>query len=63
MYRKKFQHFLPGCTYAIMHNFYKSENSTVPLNTLLKKTFKQLADVKSLRSGVTGVPSGFAKFD
>jgi replicative DNA helicase len=35
----------------------------IPLNILLKKTFKQLADVKSLREGVTGVPSGFAKFD
>jgi len=40
-----------------------SIQSFVPLNTLLKKTFKQLADVKSLRAGVTGVPSGFAKFD
>ena len=40
-----------------------SSQSFVPLNTLLKKTFKQLANVKSLREGVTGVPSGFAKFD
>lgn len=40
-----------------------STQSFVPLNTLLKQTFKQLADVKSLREGVTGVPSGFAKFD
>jgi replicative DNA helicase len=40
-----------------------STQSFVPLNTLLKKTFKQLADVKTLREGVTGVPSGFAKFD
>jgi replicative DNA helicase len=42
----------------------KSSNQTfVPINTLLKRTFKQLANVKSLRNGVTGVPSGFAKFD
>lgn len=40
-----------------------STQSFVPLNTLLKQTFKQLANVKSLREGVTGVPSGFAKFD
>jgi len=40
-----------------------SFNSFVPLNTLLKQTFKQLANVKSLKDGVTGVPSGFAKFD
>ncbi|MBU1008211.1 replicative DNA helicase [Candidatus Dependentiae bacterium] len=40
-----------------------STQSFVPLNTLLKQTFKQLADVKTLREGVTGVPSGFAKFD
>jgi len=40
-----------------------STQSFVPLNTLLKQTFKQLADVKSSQAGVTGVPSGFAKFD
>ncbi len=40
-----------------------SNQSFVSINTLLKKTFKQLADVKSLQEGVTGVPSGFAKFD
>lgn len=42
----------------------KTDNqSFVPLNALLKNTFKQLANVKSLREGVTGVPSGYAKFD
>lgn len=40
-----------------------STQAFVQLNTLLKSTFKQLADVQSLRDGVTGVPSGFAKFD
>ena len=40
-----------------------STQSFVPINTLLKQTFKQLANVKSLREGVTGVPTGFAKFD
>jgi len=40
-----------------------SNQSFIPINTLLKQTFKQLANVKSLRDGVTGVPSGFAKFD
>ena len=40
-----------------------STQSFVPLHTLLKQTFKQLADVKSSTAGVTGVPSGFAKFD
>lgn len=40
-----------------------SSQSFVPLNDLLKNTFKQLANVKSLRDGVTGVPTGFAKFD
>jgi len=40
-----------------------STQSFVPINVLLKNTFKELANVKSLRAGVTGVPSGFAKFD
>jgi len=33
------------------------------LDSLLKKTFKHLADVKTCREGVTGVPSGFFHFD
>lgn len=40
-----------------------SNQSFVSINNLLKRTFKQLANVKSLKEGVTGVPSGFAKFD
>lgn len=40
-----------------------SDDSFVSLNVLLKKTFKQLAEVRSLKEGVTGVPTGFAKFD
>ncbi len=35
----------------------------VQLDILLKQTFKQLADVKSHREGVTGIPSGFKHFD
>lgn len=35
----------------------------VQLDTLLKKTFQQLALIKTSREGVTGVPSGFARFD
>ncbi len=35
----------------------------VQLDVWLKKTFAHLADVRSLRDGVTGVPSGFTKFD
>ncbi|MFH1644095.1 MAG: replicative DNA helicase [bacterium] len=37
--------------------------SFLKLDTLLKKTFKQLAEIKGSREGVTGVPSGFAQFD
>lgn len=40
-----------------------SQQSFVILNDLLKKTFKHLADVSSQREGVTGVPSGYEKFD
>lgn len=35
----------------------------VQLDILLKRTFKQLADVKSHREGVTGIPSGYSVFD
>ncbi|MCK4651294.1 replicative DNA helicase [Candidatus Babeliales bacterium] len=35
----------------------------VPLDDLLKKTFKHLAQIKTSRKGVTGIPSGFAYFD
>lgn len=42
----------------------KATNQTfVALNDLLKKTFKHLADVSTQREGVTGVPSGYEKFD
>lgn len=40
-----------------------NEQSFVVLNDLLKQTFKHLADVSTQREGVTGVPSGYAKFD
>jgi len=40
-----------------------SSEGFVAISDLLKTTFKNLANVKSLRDGVTGVPSGFAKFD
>lgn len=35
----------------------------VQLDSLLKKTFQHLAQVKGNREGVTGVPSGFGHFD
>ncbi len=35
----------------------------VPLDSLLKKTFQHLAQVKGNREGVTGIPSGFGHFD
>ncbi|MBD3231180.1 replicative DNA helicase [Candidatus Dependentiae bacterium] len=35
----------------------------IPLDSLLKKTFQHLAQVKTNREGVTGIPSGFANFD
>jgi replicative DNA helicase len=35
----------------------------VQLDILLKKTFQNLAKIKSSRQGVTGIPSGFGKFD
>jgi replicative DNA helicase len=37
--------------------------SFVRIDELLKKTFQQLAQVKSSHEGVTGVPSGFSEFD
>lgn len=37
--------------------------SFLKLDTLLKQTFKQLAEIKGSRDGVTGVPSGFTHFD
>lgn len=35
----------------------------VRLDSLLKKTFQQLAEMKGNREGITGVPSGFTEFD
>lgn len=35
----------------------------VQLDILLKKTFQQLAQIKTSREGVTGVPSGYTRFD
>ncbi len=35
----------------------------VRIDDLLKKTFQQLAQVKSSHEGVTGVPTGFTEFD
>jgi replicative DNA helicase len=40
-----------------------SPTTFVQLDILLKKTFQNLAQVKNSREGVTGIPSGFAKFD
>lgn len=41
----------------------RASASFVQLDIWLKRTFKQLTEVKSHRSGVTGVPAGFAKLD
>lgn len=35
----------------------------VKLDVVLKRTFQQLAEVKTHQEGVTGVPSGFSQFD
>ncbi|KKQ32511.1 MAG: Replicative DNA helicase [candidate division TM6 bacterium GW2011_GWF2_37_49] len=40
-----------------------SPTTFIQLDILLKKTFQNLAQVKNSREGVTGIPSGFAKFD
>lgn len=40
-----------------------STQQFVPLNQVLKETFKRLADVSNQVQGVTGVPTGFSKFD
>jgi replicative DNA helicase len=40
-----------------------STQTFVPLSDVLKKTFKRLSDVSALREGVTGVPTGFSRFD
>jgi replicative DNA helicase len=47
---------------------FQISNKLVPpsferIDELLKKTFKNLAQMKSSRDGVTGVPSGFSMFD
>ncbi len=47
---------------------FQISNKLVPptferIDSLLKKTFKNLAQLKTSRDGVTGVPSGFAEFD
>lgn len=47
--------------FNISHNI--SQPTFVQLNFLLKKTFHQLANTKATQGGVTGIPSGFTKFD
>ncbi|MBU4269894.1 replicative DNA helicase [Candidatus Dependentiae bacterium] len=47
---------------------FQISNKLVPptflkMDELLKRTFKNLAQMKSSREGVTGVPSGFTEFD
>ncbi len=41
----------------------RSSDGFIQLDIWLKRTFQQLSEVKSQRSGVTGVPSGYAKLD
>lgn len=47
--------------YQISNNL--TAGSFVRIDTVLKKTFQQLASVKSHQEGVTGVPTGFTVFD
>lgn len=47
---------------------FQISNKLVPptfekIDELLKKTFKNLAEMKTSRDGVTGIPSGFSDFD
>lgn len=44
-------------------NKVSSGNAFVPINEVLKLTFKRLADVSTQQAGVTGVPTGFSQFD
>jgi replicative DNA helicase len=37
--------------------------SFVPLNTVLKDTFKKLSEANNQQQSITGVPTGFSKFD
>lgn len=41
----------------------KSNQNFVQLDIWLKKTFQHLSEIKSHKKGITGVPSGFSKFD
>ncbi len=40
-----------------------AQQNFVQLSVLLKKTFNELANTKASREGVTGIASGFSKFD
>lgn len=55
---------LDSAEQKIFHISHKlTTQSFVSLDNLLKKTFQNLALVKSSHEGVTGVPTGFANFD
>ena len=41
----------------------KSKTTVLPIDDLLKKTFKKLAKLKKTKSGITGIPTGFAQLD
>lgn len=41
----------------------RSSQSFVQLNIWLKKTFQHISDIKAHSKGITGVPTGFKKFD
>jgi replicative DNA helicase len=41
----------------------RASQSFVQLNIWLKKTFRHLSEIKSHSKGITGVPSGYKKFD
>ncbi|MCL5436940.1 MAG: replicative DNA helicase [Candidatus Dependentiae bacterium] len=41
----------------------RSRHAFVQLDIWLKRTFQQLSEIKSQRSGVTGIPTGYRKLD
>lgn len=41
----------------------RASQNFVQLNIWLKKTFQHLSDIKSHSKGITGIPSGYKKFD
>lgn len=61
---KTVESVLDSAEKAIFHiSTKRSDKSFVQLNIWLKKTFQHLSDIKTHSKGITGIPSGFRKFD